>query len=629
MASGTIYGKTSNEFIDAKVEWSSTTNISTNQSTVTAALYYKRNNTGYQTTGTGSFSITINGEKFSATKSLTITENAWVKAVEGTVTVSHNANGAKSIEISAAGSITSTSLTYTSVAGTATLDTIPRASTIDYLSCATKYFNGTMTYKYTPKSASFYNRCVIALNISGTYTQVKIINLGRQAASQQTATVTLSESELSIIYNKFPSSTQGTLRFTFRTYSDSGYSSQVGDAGYKEITLNIPNNSSTQPTATMTVSPVSNLSSPFNTLYIKGRTKVDVDFTNAEGKYGASIVSYAVSVCGKNYGSPFTSEYITTEGSVEVKGTIKDSRGFIREYTKTVTYIPYTNPRIIPASGDSEIICARCDASGKLNDSGTYLKIKAKRSYSKVESNGAQKNFCYIRYRYKAEGGSYSSWTTILATDASSDEVSTGALLKGTLETTKSYVVQVGVVDNLGEADATTVNIPTDKVYMHRAGSMNSFALGKYAEDDNTFDVAQDITAIFRGDVMFRGEAWLPRALGTNVFESTVYSGRRGGTGVYYRVCAGGKHVYVAFNVSFTTSSKTVRVESETIPNKPDYDVYALCPVGFSDGSRGIATASVSPNGRVNIYAVHKLPGATLSTDETVAWIDGYIDYWV
>jgi hypothetical protein len=95
-------------------------------------------------------------------------------------------------------------------------------------------------------------------------------------------------------------------------------------------------------------------------------------------------------------------------------------------------------------------------------------------------------------------------------------------------------------------------------------------------------------------------------------------------------VCAGGKHIYVAFNVSFTTKTSTVRADSETIPSayRPSYDVYALCPVGFSDGSRGIATVSVSPSGRVNIYAVHKLPGAVLSSGETVSWIDGYIDYW-
>jgi hypothetical protein len=483
-----------------------------------------------------------------------------------------------------------------------------------------------MTYKYTPKSASYYNRCVIALNLNGTYTQVKVINIGTQSASQKTASVTLSESELSVIYNKLPSSTKGTLRFTFRTYSDSGYSSQIGDAGYKEISLSIPNISATQPTATMTLSPVTALASPFNTLYIKGRTKVDANFTNGAGKYGASIKSYTMSVNGKSYGSPYTSEYLTTEGSVTVTGTIKDSRGYSRTYTQTITVIPYTNPRITPASAEDEIICARCDADGNLNDSGTYLKIKAKRNYSKVVSDGVQKNFCSIRYRYKAEGGSYSSWVTILATNSASDEVDTGALLGGALLPTSSYVVQVGVVDTIGEADTTTVSIPTDKIFWHRAGSINSFGFGKYAEEENTFDIAEDITTKFRGKVSFAGEAWINLGLSENVAESESNAGRWGGTGCYYRACAGEKHIYVAFNCAFTYSGSAIQVNAEPIPSayRPDRNVYAIC----ATGGRAVARILVNKSGYILVDWIQVISSAESTTSSTVKWIDGYIDYW-
>lgn len=626
MASGTINGSTGNQYIDAKVEWSSSVDTTANKSTVTAALYYKRNNTGFTTSGTGTFSITINGVKTSANKTLTITNAAWVKAVEATVTVSHNADGTKSVGISATGSIPDTSLSSTSVNGTAKLDTIARASTIDSLSCDTKYFNGKMTYKYTPKSASHYNRCVVALNIGGALTQVKTISLGQQTAVQKTATVTLSEDELSIIYKKLPNATSGVLRFTLRTYSDSGYSTQVGDAGYKEITLSIPNISATQPTATVTLSPVSSLSSPFDALYIKGRSKIDVNFTNAEGKYGASIVSYQVSCLGKNYGSPYTTEYITTEGDVTVTATLKDSRGFTRTYSKTVTFLPYANPRIIPASGESEIICERCDSSGNLSDSGTYLKIKAKRSYSKVVSSGSQKNFCSIRFRHKAEGGSYSEWTTILATGAASDEVSTGALLGGALALTSSYVVQVGVVDTLGEEDTTTVSIPTAKIYMHRAGSINSLGIGKYAEEENTIDVAEEITTKFRGPVRFAGEAWINLGLSANVAESETNTGRWGGTGCYYRACAGDKHIYVAFNCAFTFSGSAIQVNAEPIPEayRPDRNVYAIC----ATGGRTVARILVNKSGNIFVDWIQVISSAEQTASSTVKWIDGYIDYW-
>ena len=501
---------------------------------------------------------------------------------------------------------------------------------IDSLSCNTIYFDGTHTYKYTPANAVFYSRCIVALNISGTYTQIRDIKLGVKSASQQTETVALTESELSTIYNKFPNGTQGTLRYTFRTYIDSGYSTQIGDAPYKEISLNIPDIDATKPTATLTVSPESSLSSPFNSLYIKGKTKVKANLASGVGKYGASIKTYSVSIGTLKGTPPLTSEYITSQGDITITGTITDSRGFSRTYTQVVTAIDHSSPRILPISGQSEVIAARCNSEGALDDNGTYLLIAAKRAYSKVEAAGVQKNYCKIQYRYKVEGGSYSSWVDILSRTATSDEIVTGALLEGTLSTVSTYRVQVRAIDDLGEAGTTNIFISTEKVYMHEAASRNSLGIGKYAEDDNVVDIAEDITAIFRGEIEFKGEAWISRALGTKVVASTVNSGRWGGSGVYYRVCAGGKHIYVAFNVSFTTSSSTVRADSETLPSayRPSYDVYALCPVGFSDGSRGIATVSVSPSGRVNIYAVHKLPGATLSTGETVNWIDGYIDFW-
>lgn len=624
MASGTITGTTGNQYIDAKIEWSSY-HLSFNESQVRAALYYRRNNTGFTTEGTGTFSITINGTKTSETKSLTI-GTEWVKAVEGVTAVEHDSDGGKTIKISASGSIFGTTLTSTNVSATVDLDTIPQATTIDSLSCATNYFNGTMTYKYTPKSKYDYNRCNISLNLNGEFMAVKSVSLGQQSPSQKTATVTLSESELGTIYERLPSSTKGTLRFTFHTYMDSGYKHQVGDAGYKEITLNIPNISATQPTATMTVSPVSSLSSPFDALYIKGRTKVDVNFTDGEGKYGASIVSYTMSVNGKTYGSPYTSEYITTDGNVAVTGTITDSRGFSRTYTKTITFLPYNTPRILPVSGESEIVCARCDASGNLSESGTYLRIKAKRSYSKLVSGGAQKNYCSIQYRYKATNGAYTSWKVILSNTVSGDELDTGAMLDGALLATNSYVVQVCAIDSLAEKDITTINISTDKVYIHRAGSKNSLGIGKYVEEDNTIDIASDITTKFKGKVMFEGEAWTNLGLSSSVAESESNAGRWGGTGCYYRACAGEKHVYVSFNCAFTYSGSPITVNAEPIPSayRPDRNVYALC----ATGGRTMARILVNNSGYILVDWIQVISSAEQTASSTVKWIDGYIDYW-
>ena len=338
MASGTIHGTTSNSYIDSKIEWSSVANKDGNYSTVTAKLYYKRNNTGYETSGTLKYTIRIGlAYTYSGSEYIMITEDGWTLAGQASTMVAHADDGSCSVYIGATGSISSTTLKSTSCEGTVTLDKIPRATTIDSLSCTTKYFTGGLEYKYTPKSASYYNKCDISVNLGGTYIAVRSIKLGKKSASQQHDIVVLSGDERSTIYNLFPNGTTGTLRFTFRTYFDEVYYTQIGDALYKEITLNIPNTNDTQPTATMTLSPASDLAAPLNSLYIKGKTKVAASFTNGSGKYGATIKSYTMSVLGKTYGSPYKSDYLTTDGTVTVTGTVTDSRGFSRAYTQEIT----------------------------------------------------------------------------------------------------------------------------------------------------------------------------------------------------------------------------------------------------------------------------------------------------
>lgn len=411
----------------------------------------------------------------------------------GTHTITHDEDGSKTISVEAAFDV-NTSTRWIYATKKLTLDTIPRASTLDSLSCATSYFTGTMTYKYTPKSSAMYNRCNISLHLGDEFISVKSVNLGKKTAAQQTATVTLTEAELATVYNRLTSSPpKGTLRFTFRTYSDSGYSVQVGDYAYKEITLSIPDDKTTKPTVGMSLVPVSSLPDAFDGLYIKGKTRVKATLASAP-KYNAKISSYSVTVDGVSYdsGDSYTSAILSKYGSVAVTGYATDSRGFTGSMPVNITVIDYAKPKIM------NVEVFRCDADGNASDNGTYLKIKAKRNYSPVTVAGVQKNFCLIRYRWKSAQGEYGDWATILDRTAAGDEVTTDALLDGALAVNATYHVQVQAVDDIGEYAETTLNVHTEAVYMHR--TKNAMGLGKYAEGENLLDVAWDTH--FHGDVM-------------------------------------------------------------------------------------------------------------------------------
>ena len=510
MASGTItFPKTSSSgrYLEGKIEWTSVANNSANTSNVTAKLYVRKGHHSMtlteETGGTWGYSLTINGS--TATGSVKLSVLGWVLVYERTISnISHNSDGTKSISLS--GSVKAPSASVfdghtTSGSGTAKFDTIPRASSLDSLACATNYFTGQMTYKYTPQSSGFYNRCNIALVLDGSTVAVKTINLGQKAASQQTGTVTLTEAELSTIYNKLPETDKGTIRFTLHTYSDSGYSTQVGNAVSKELTLHIPETDATKPTATMALAPVSSLEAPFNALYIMGRSQVAATFTNGAGKYGAKITSYKMVINSTSYDEPYTSGYLSTTGDVSVTGIVTDSRGFTREYPQKITVISYAAPKLLPASGESEVVAVRCDENGNPSDSGKHLKIKAKRSYYPVVSNGVQKNFCQIQFRYKlesAESFPYEWEDPILSKEnLTSDEVVTGALLDGALSLESTYMVEVQAIDDMGETATVTISVPTEKVHTHRA--KNGIGYGKYCEGENLLDVGWD--AIFHGEV--------------------------------------------------------------------------------------------------------------------------------
>ena len=446
-------------------------------------------------TRTAYYWISINGgEETKYSVSYTLPQNKTKTILNKTITVKHKDDGSGTITVRTEMD-TRISAGVVKKTASCTLTTIPRATSFDSLSCATSYFTGKLTYKYTPKSSAFYNQCKITLNLSGTHIAVKTINLGQKSAAQQTATVTLSSGELETIYNALPSATKGVLRFTFRTYSDSGYSNQIGDALYKEVTLNIPNDTTTQADVSMSLAPVGSLPDAFSGLYIQGKTKVKATLS-ATGKFKSTIKSYSMKVDGTTYdsGDSYTSGYMNKIGSFTVYGYAKDSRGYTGSTSKDITVLAYAKPKIL------NVVAERCDADGNPIDNGTYLKIKAERSYSLVKSNNVQKNFCQIRYRYKlASAASYSAWTTILAKDSlTSDQVETDALLGGVLAVTSSYMVQVQAIDDIGEHAETVIAIPTDIVHNHK--TKNGWGFGKYCEGENLLDVAWD--AHFHGDIL-------------------------------------------------------------------------------------------------------------------------------
>lgn len=430
----------------------------------------------------GGFKVVIDGDTvYEKATSYRIKLYNGTVVASGTKTLTHKDDGTRTFEVSIKGAIYWGSVFYEGTKSF-TLDTIARASSLT--SAAAVTLGKACSVKWTPQSSAFFYKLVFSI---GDFSVTK-----SGIAPNTTAAYTYTGYTIPIDgpAQEITGDAVGTMKVVLTTHKAATCTAdnQIGNASSKTFNVTVPQNDNTKPTIGMTLSPVSSLASVFSALYIKGRTKVKAAFTGA-GKYGASIASYKVSVDGTNYGSPYTSGFLANAGSVTVTGTVTDSRGFTNTATQTITVIDYNAPTLLPASGQNAVICARCDENGNLTTSGVFLKISAKRSYSKVVSGGVQKNFCIIRYRATQEGTSFSGdagWVTALAKTATSDEVT--VILGGVVPSAETaYIVQLGLIDDMGASVAIQYAIPTDFVTIDVPAEHKGKRIGllRYAKDSD------------------------------------------------------------------------------------------------------------------------------------------------
>lgn len=124
MASGSFSVTTDNQYISGYVDWSEV-DQGNNSSNVTATMYLSRTNSGYNSYGTDTFHVNINGTDCANTLTYNLTQNSNTQMVTGTVNVIHNSDGTKTITISwSGGGGAGGVFTVTSSSGQAVLDNL-------------------------------------------------------------------------------------------------------------------------------------------------------------------------------------------------------------------------------------------------------------------------------------------------------------------------------------------------------------------------------------------------------------------------------------------------------------------------------------------------------------------------
>ena len=383
----------------------------------------------------------------------------------GTLEVSHNADGSKTLTVSAfSGKVWKEDsggyLTATAEAKSFHLAAIPRA-TEPVMGAAT--IGEEVTIILPRASSTFTHTLTYSFgSASGTIGS----DLGTSAVWR------LPES----LAAQIPNDPDGTGTLTCRTYNGGTL------VGTKAVPFTATVPQSMKPALTNGWAAVSYDNSGTKAsgiaAWVQGYSKAKAVFNGSKVtcKQGASIEKYAVTYLGKTVEeSPYRTETISTT-SATVRCTVTDSRGLSAYEDFEIAIHPYAPPALTGA------MLYRADGDGAASDSGTHIAGRATANYYPIGGENA----ATIRGYWKAVGGSYGSG------EALSSGVTGIISGSAVISTDRSYVAKLVITDSLGNTAEFEDSIPTERVAFHLKEGGNGAAFGKVAETEYALELAED-----------------------------------------------------------------------------------------------------------------------------------------
>lgn len=334
--------------------------------------------------------VNINGTVVhNAVHTPTVNSGATVWVASGTTTVSHNADGSKSISVSASfnNADRGTYLPTTgSCSGSLKLTTIPRATTpsIDKpsLECGSA-----IKISGTSASSNFSHKVYVTWN--GTKKQIGTIASGTTTPSFSYTIPTDWEKNI-------PDSTSGIATFTLETISGST------SVGSKTVNATIKVRSGVVPSiGTVSISDANSICAGIGQ-YVQNQSKLKFSIATS-GNQGSTITSVSTKFNGQTYsGSTFTTQAIQNSGTLTYTITVTDSRGRTATKSGSVSVVAYNPPSL------TNVSAKRANSSYAVDESsGTYALLHFKVGFTSLSN----KNVTSFYIQYRASGAS--SWTKI------------------------------------------------------------------------------------------------------------------------------------------------------------------------------------------------------------------------
>lgn len=346
-----------------------------------------------------------------------------VGIADGYTTVSHNADGSKSISVSASFSCDNTSYYAPrtgSCSGSLTLTTIPRASSISIDSPSIECGN-TININGSSASKNFTHKIYATWN--GKKSELVTIASGTTTPSFSYTIPTSWEKDL-------PNSTSGIATFTLETFSGSN------SVGSKSVNATIKVRSGVVPSIdSIKITDANSVCAGIGKI-VQSQSRLNFAITYS-GAQGSIVTSVSTEFEGQTYNnSSFTTGTVQGSGSISYTTTIYDSRGRSSQVSGKITVSAYSSPRL------TNVTAKRANSSYVVDEaSGTYALLHFKVGFTSLTGKNATS--FYIQYR--ASGAS--SWTEINSWDNNyslEQDYKAGNLFTSA---TSSYEVAFGVKD--------------------------------------------------------------------------------------------------------------------------------------------------------------------------------------
>ena len=398
--------------------------------------YYTHNHQGDST-----LSLNLDGQNVHYSYPTWETSGEEYTLASGSSTISHNADGTKTLPISCTFNPNNGLHGTITVSASLSLTTIPRSSSV---SVSAGVIGSSVTININRQSSSFKHTVRYAwAGKSGT--------IATNVDTSTTWTIPLD------FANDIPNSASGTGTVYVDTYSGS---TKTGTQS-TTFTASVPAN--VKPTFTgVSLSDLNGAAQnliPSGNTFIQVISNIKVAFNGAVGSYGSSITGYYAEIIGKNQSTSSNGGSLgimNYHGTIKIRASVSDSRGRWSDTKEvSVTVLEYFAPAL-------SFSIARTGSTSSTLTTTRNAKI------APLTVSGSQKNSMTLTFKVARlgttnfqvdTGPATGSWTSI------SNLVNSQANLAGNYLANQSWVV-IGTVEDKFTRTEFMVNVPTESVVL-------------------------------------------------------------------------------------------------------------------------------------------------------------------